>query len=53
MAKELEKTLKELSTLLKRQKAQEAELAKLGASIKAKKDELAKDLTKKPEQPAA
>jgi hypothetical protein len=53
MAKELEKTLHELAVLLKRQKAQEAELAKLGESIKAKKDELAKDLAKRPEQPAA
>jgi hypothetical protein len=50
MAKDLEKSLKELTTLLKRQNAQAAIATKLAETIKAKKDELAKDLAKKSEQ---
>ena len=47
MAKELERTLHELTTLLKKKKVQEVLLAKLDDAIRAKKDELAKDLAKK------
>lgn len=52
MKDKLQATLAELTAMLKKQANAQAALDKLSASIELKKQELSKDLSKRPEQTA-